>query len=333
MARKTDIEKVNKSLSKKPTVNKNATVKTNKTTEIYKPQKIFKCTCCGYEYKVQNENFSKSRSPLYSSNNGYITVCKSCVRQVYEQLVDVFSGNEEQAVERICQIFDLYLGDEPLAYSLKEVMGKSRIDIYMSKLNLRQVVAKGTTYLDTIKQRHTLSTLDSVNSTVREDQIDVLDEEKEFWGDDYLPSDYKILNNHYKTFASYPEIENDPVKLNLVKELCNIYLQQRKALKSENIDLYDKLVKTYQSTLSNANFKPLDNNKPETTLDPLGCWVRDIERYSPAEFFKKQKLYEDSDGIKSYFERFVYRPLKNLFLHTKEMDSEYSIPDDEVDGG
>lgn len=64
-------------------------------------------------------------------------------------------------------------------------------------------------------------------------------------------------------------------------------------------------------------------------LDPLGMWIGDIERYTPAEFYQDKSLYKDADGIGSYASRFIFRPLKNLLTGSKEIDKEFNLSDGE----
>lgn len=42
----------------------------------------------------------------------------------------------------------------------------------------------------------------------------------------------------------------------LVRELCIIKLQMNLALKDNNVELYTKLMKTYQETMRSANLQP-----------------------------------------------------------------------------
>ena len=53
--------------------------------------------------------------------------------------------------------------------------------------------------------------------------------------------------------------------------------------------------------------------------------IRDIEQYTPAEYFKDKKLFRDADGLGEYFQRFVTRPLRNLMSGEKVMDPEFRV--------
>ena len=115
--------------------------------------KKYVCTWCGSEYTKLNNNFPPSKSPIYTSNDFHITVCKSCVIKYYNRLVDFFSGNEEMAIERVCQIFDWYYSEDAAEMSKKLYNDSSRIMSYVSKMNIRKIQDLGTTYLDTVRGR------------------------------------------------------------------------------------------------------------------------------------------------------------------------------------
>ncbi len=112
----------------------------------------YPCSCCGYKYRRQEGNFNASKSPLYAGNNGYMTLCKKCVSELYEKYLDFYKQDEDLAMERICQVTDMYFDDTAWQASRKNNPGKSRFSIYVSKLNLAQSSA-GRTYSDSIIHR------------------------------------------------------------------------------------------------------------------------------------------------------------------------------------
>lgn len=92
------------------------------------------------------------------------------------------------------------------------------------------------------------------------------------------------------------------------------------------------LAKAYKDFI-NAATTELEERKQKkedsVRLDPLGIWISDIERFTPAEYYKNKSLYKDADGIGSYASRFIFRPLKNLLTGSKERDKEFNLSDKE----
>ena len=320
-------------------INKKTKIDRTVKIEKIKPDeegRTYQCVCCGKDYKRQRNNFAPTKSPLYAGNNGYVPICKSCTDKYYYQLVDFFSGNEEKAIERICGIFDWFYDDDAVAASRRISMDRSRISIYPAKMNLSQSASRGTSYLDYIKLKSSeeidsMERLSEVNQT-REAAL-VSERTVKRWGLGYTPEEYDILNSHYKTLKD--QASDDIVTENLVRELCTIKAQQSRALVNNETDKYIKLTQLYQTTLGSANLKPKSNKESELNAqsDMFGIWTRDIERYTPADFFADKAIYKDYDGLGEYFNRFIVRPFKNLITGSKEMDVEFSIQGDDGDGG
>ena len=88
------------------------------------------------------------------------------------------------------------------------------------------------------------------------------------------------------------------------------------------------LAKTYKEYINAATTELEDRKQKKedsVKLDPLGVWISDIEKYTPAEYYKDKDLYRDADGIGGYASRFIFRPLKNLLTGSKELDKEFNL--------
>lgn len=249
-------------------------------------------------------------------------------------MVDVFSGDEIPALERICAIFDWYFDDVSLAAARKSTTDRSMLNSYLSKLNLIQTLKRGTTYLDYIKQQidHPIETKEDLEE-YRKNDNKVSDRDIKRWGLGFKPDEYAFLKDHYnmlKDLAGPDDIVTD----NLIRDLCVIKVQTNRALADGETDKYAKMTELYQKTLTTANLKPKGSKDTAavTQIEGIDMAIRDIEKYTPAEFFKDKALYKDHDGIGEYFMRFIVRPFKNLFTGSKEMDSEYSVTASQ-DGG
>jgi hypothetical protein len=88
------------------------------------------------------------------------------------------------------------------------------------------------------------------------------------------------------------------------------------------------LASSYMALLSAANLKPSDKRaSKESEQYGLDMIIKDIETYTPAEYFADKKVFADNDGFMNYFLRHIVRPFKNLRSGTREQDPEYSIND------
>ena len=106
---------VKKSLASEMSLNADA--KIGKIEAVSDGREEYICQTCGKSYKRRRGNFSPSKSPIYAGTDGYLNTCKNCVDNLFTQYTEFFGGNEERAIERICQLFDFYFNESALAAS------------------------------------------------------------------------------------------------------------------------------------------------------------------------------------------------------------------------
>ena len=185
-------------------------VKDAKPTEV-EPRVIsdeeYRCTCCGHKYKKQETNFGRSKSPIYKGNNGFVSICKNCVAELYEQYVKFYDGDEDAAAERICQITDMYFDLDIWASSRKiseSRNGKSRnrISTYISRLNLSQVDG-ATTYSDTLVRRWeaNVENAPTVEDVAKNDDIQTPEEVVRRFGVGFDAGDYDSMQYEYQDWV------------------------------------------------------------------------------------------------------------------------------------
>lgn len=288
----------------------------------------FECVCCGKHFKLQKGNFPHTLSPLYAANGGYLPICKKCIDRYYDQLVEFFSGNEEKAIDRVCQIADWYYLDDIWASTRKISADRSRVGAYPSKMVLQHWKDKGTTYLDTVRDRASvvLQSYDDLEEMQEMGDTAITKRQVKQWGLGFEENEYKLLDEHYKSLKDSIDT-NDIVQDTLAKDLCEIKVQQVRARNRGDVDTFQKLTKLYQDTLKSANLK-VKNAELDAANDDQACWgvfIRDVEEHTPADLYKDRSIFRDIDNIQSYFERFVTRPVKNFFGGTREMDHEFQV--------
>lgn len=307
------------------------TVKIPRITPQTPTKSQYQCVCCGKIYKRQKGNFYASKSPLYESNNGYSPYCRNCIDTYYNDLVAFFKGNDIQALRRLCQILDLYYNDNIADIALKSTGNSSYISAYCAKSQLQQNTKKGSTYLDTIVQevaRNTGAGLEELEQDAQEEPVS--EETITRWGDGFAVSEYRALDAHYKTLKQKTD-PDDVVQDSHVIAACIAKILSDRARRTGDLDTWDKLQKSYQSSLKAANLKTMTMSAEQQSENDQtwGQFIKKVEQYTPAEIYQDKKLYADFDGLKSYFQRFVLRPMRNFFGGTRDKDKEFSIP---VDG-
>ena len=97
------------------------------------------------------------------------------------------------------------------------------------------------------------------------------------WGFGFSPEEYSILNDMFDDWKSRVVVDGK-TRETLVRELCIIKLQMNLALKDNSVDLYTKLMKTYQDTMKSANLQPLQEDANDKNGEkPIGVMIKMFE--------------------------------------------------------
>lgn len=310
---------------------------------------VFRCQKCGTSYLKQCGNFSKSQSPLYSGNNGYLTICKTCVDKMYQKYCEDL-GDDDAALRRVALHLDLYW-DPSLAKASKKISAdRSRVSVYVSRSNLR--VYAGKTYDDTLREEagtaiNSMEDLHAHNSELADIANNepalpaITKDDVNHWGYGFKPEEYVWLNAKYDEIRSTSVIDT-MTREELVKDFCIQKLLQNNALRDGNIELYNKLSTTSQKTLDNANLTPKVSDAADKAGEkPMGVMIQMFEKEDPIGETRPE--WRDVDGIIKFITIYFIGHLckmigiKNRYakMYEEEMDKyraevpDYSDQDDE----
>lgn len=321
-------------LQKKTKVNKNSKV----TKIVIDDADVeYRCTCCGKFFPKQMGNFFSSRSPLYIGNNGYLSICKTCIEKYYVQLVEFYSGNEEKAIERCCQIFDWYFSDEVSAMTMGTLStGKTRIGLYPSKMNLTHIKNKGETYLDTVKQKcsgniDSLADIRALEESEREKNANNNDEREEdiyiptkkdffFWGSGYTPEEYYYLNEQYDEWTHRHEAETKAQE-ELFKNICIAQLTIQQVKQNGSSREVGDAMKAFQDLLGSANVKPNQNSSSMVDQNTFGTLIKKWEEEEPIP--EPSEEFKDVDNIKKYIDTFFLGHLAKIMGIENDYSEQY----------
>lgn len=300
------------------------------------PSKDSKCVCCSCGEPLALTKFYKSNSVFYA--DGHLPICKECFSSKFGHFAAEYHSNK-MAMQRMCMTFDIYFNEA--AFDSCDTDDSTVLGNYFRKLNLSQ--HKGKTFEDSIKEGFDLSgdrkpikeTQEVVNvdsddeENENADMIDPADIEK--WGAGLEPTDYTILNSHYRLLSSSNPQCDGNAEIFII-DLCYTKMQQMKAVRESRVDDYKKLTESYIKSFTQAGLKTVkDTNAMEDFT--IGVNAETIEKYTPAEYYKNRSLYKDHDNIGDYIERFLLRPLRNLMRGTKDRDAEFFVKDEEENDG
>lgn len=289
----------------------------------------FECTCCGKGFSVLKNNFQKSNSPLFQSNDGYLPWCKECSDAYFNLLTALYSQNQEHAIEHFCIQADWVYEENPLIAARDFESGhrdRTRISHYAAKKNLN--VGGRKTYIDTLKHNFESKKNEIVQSKedIKNNELSITASAVDRWGVGFTELDYKLMDDHYRMLKR----QNPNCDANqeiFIKSLCSLAMLQTNALRDGDSDKYVKLTEQYSKTFKQAGLRTVEE-KDNSADECLGVTLAAIAQYTPEEYYKNKSIYADFDGIGGYFDRFVKRPLKNLMLGSNDRDTEFCVKED-----
>lgn len=270
-------------------------------------EKKFKCSCCGNIYSKQQGNFMPSNFEMFKGNGGFITTCKKCTDQLFEQLTQFYMGNEEKAIDHICMMYGLYFNESPLSASKKISADRSRLSVYSSKIQIKPWI--GLTYLNTISER-----IEAEKGNIIETLDDVKDSKKaklksvKFFGTGFEDDDYAFLQEQYDDWTTRHECKTKSQE-EVFKRICFKQLEILKATRAgQNTKDLDR---TLQDLLSTGNLQPKQNNMDALAEDrTFGQLIRLWENEKPIP--EPDEEFKDVDGIGRYISVFFLGHLAKM---------------------
>lgn len=312
----------------------------------------YNCVRCGRHFKRQRGNFPKVQSPIYFSNQSYLTVCRHCVHEMYERYLEAL-GDEKAAVRRVCMKFDVYWGENVWKTMARTGVTQSRALAYFTKANLMKF--GGKTFDDTLDeesvvqmeaaQEKVAEELQSIRGDDEEMSQEALKETMDYWGAG-LPSDmYLELEKRRAYWASKWDTENiEPGAEALLRQVCILEVSINHDIAAgKSVEKQSNALNTLMGSL---NLKPIQQKKDamasSLTANPLGTVWKMIEDEEPIP--EAEGEFKDADGIRRYIMIWFFGCLCNMLgisnkysrLYKEEIERlkverpEYEGDDDDV---
>lgn len=256
--------------------------------------------------------FYTATSPFYI--NGRYNICKHCLKEyVYDSNGDINTNK----LKNIFRIYDIPFFEKEWESALYD--DKETIGVYFKNIYLNH---KSQTWLDGDIQENDKTKINTLN--IDDEQLVAR------WGECWSMSELQWLERDYTDWLTHHDCEKLSIQ-KLVQMICIKELEIRNARQSGKAT--DKLEKSLMELMNSSNLTPRTMSAVNETDSSkiYGMWIKDIEQYRPAEYFKDKKLYEDYDGIMDYFNRFVLRPMKNLLTGSRDFDKEFMIENEDDD--
>lgn len=262
-----------------------------------KKETKMKCLKCGSEKMIQRD-FYRSASELHNGSYSRIPICKTCIIEHYNKLLNTYDGNSNSAFRHWCITFDTYY-DETL---------------YLQCIEKDNFIGDYMRLTGSTKDRKDKTSLNNklpdgnVKVVELEDGSKITDEYIDKWGEGYSASQYRKLERKYKIYSEhYPnkrlqeqEILKQLVELDVMKEECRI---------SGDKTGYDKISTQIRKTMEDLNVLPKQSADEEEQLT-LGNIIKMIEYEEPIPMTSPE--FDDINKIEEIMDKYFITPFKRV---------------------
>lgn len=275
--------------------------------------------------------FYESTNPMIDSN-GRMSICRDCCTEIYNTYFSI-NNNVEKSLYLTCEDLDVRFSRDALNQTISHLenalSSNKKVDkvfgVYKSKLSSLSKENEGIT---SFRFRDS-SDYESKGTEVKEVREEIIDNKlKLFWGKKYCIEDLEYLEMELSSWKATHKCDNQ-AELILIKEICIKQLEimrDRDSNKptSSSLDELQKLMKTASVDPAKANVASAGKSQ-----DCWGLHVKDIEMFTPAEWFDQQEKYKDMDGFADYIKKYIYTPIVNFLTGKRDFGTEGSIDEEE----
>jgi len=268
----------------------------------------------------------------FLDKNGYFSVCKDCMGEIYSNFYAV-DHNIERTIYKVCKALNVLYSESAVETTKKILAGKkisedspSAWGVYKGKLPIS--VGAGLSKVDGgLGMMADMLDLTFEYSTpvpkveIPEDIFNDIVDVQAFWGDGFSVEDYRFLDGEYNNFKKTNKADTYP-EIVLLKEVCYKLLSmrnQRMEGKSTAV-----LAKELQELMKNLAISPNQVSAAGAgkQMETFGQWIKEIENNRPADFFRDKSIYADVDNIEKYANEHITRPLKNFITGSRDFGSD-----------
>lgn len=289
---------------------------------VEEKEKLVYCRKC-MENKRSKEFHSAVNLDL--DKNLLMSVCKSCVNEIFENFLIISGNNLNDAIYKTCRMLDvMYLESvvDSLKLHLTKIGEKGNspeiFGLYKSHLGRWVSLNKGVPA--TFNENKNVFVKDENNDQL----IDETEENKEYliqmWGDGFSKNDYSFLENELAEWKG-SHSSNSHGEIVLLKEICYVQLDLRNSRTGTVKDTSSSLKKLIDA-MKAGGFDPAKASQANsgTNKETWGVFLKAIEETTPAEYFKDKNLYKDFDNQDVYFQNYIRRPAINFYSSTHNLE-------------
>lgn len=270
------------------------------------------CKKCGTAYSRAKGYFPTNYGEMYKGG-GSLPYCRDCVDKLFEKYLKE-AASPMDAVRQVCRKLDLYWNQAIFADVEKRNTTRTIMTSYMQKI--AQIKYAGKSYDDTLREENALWVWPNffkyaeqkakseveADSQANEDDVDVPEDVRAFWGPGYNGQMYLDLEQRRKYWMErYPEgTVLEAGEEAILRQICILEIAINKD-RAEGKSV-DKSVTALNALLGSANMKPSQKKDSDTGLEgiPFGVGIAWCEKYRPIP--EPDPEFADVDNVVRYIE-------------------------------
>jgi len=295
---------------------------------------ILYCRKC---QQIKKEADFYSATDILLDKNGFQSVCKSCIQELYEGFYQS-ENSLDRAIYLLCKTLNvIYIQSSVDAVKTyienKTDDNKPINNVFGLYKRMLSPHAKG---IQTDGPENL--TFQEISIPIVENNFSIGTDEKnkeliKFWGDGFQSSDYEFLEDNYtKWVASHKS--DTMAEITLLKEIVYKQLEIQKdrlggRSTAAGVKQLQEIMKTASVDPSKANIAGAGKSQ-----DTFSSFIKTIEENEPASFYEDKELFDDFKDQKDldfYFQKYVLRPLKNFVTQSRDFSVEVDDNNDEDD--
>jgi len=294
----------------------------SKRMELEDKQKYY-CRKC-MDFKTDT-HFYKA-TDFFLDSNQMFSVCKECIEDIYNSFFAV-EKTMERIILRMCKILNVRYEQEAIESTKKHIQTYEErgtelgnvFGIYKSKIGALQSTQIGSRNTDE-DLTYVEPSLEVIQSLPANEIPDIKYYES-IWGKNEKLNlvDYEYLENEFSKWKITTKCDTQP-EIVLVREICQIQNEIRRARIGGGSTI--ALVKQLQVIMKNSNLTPVQQNAVDSNrfTDAFGVWNKDIEEFTPSEWWENQEKFHDMDGIEEDRQD-ILRSLRNYITASRDFNT------------
>lgn len=233
-------------------------------------------------------NFYEATNLLIDTN-GYLSVCRNCVNEIYEHYFSLY-GDMKTAIRCVCRDLDIRFSESALQATQSHIdrlvsrgkKGNKVFGYYKSKLGSTGKLNEGYEALRYIDSDSVENIYECPSAPAEDSKDEIASETIDYWGEGRTPWEYNFLEDEIHKMKTDFECSDYGMEM-IMRDICFMNLEIEKVRMSGRGDV-TKLIEARGKLMNDGNLKPVQSTGADRTEKmSLGMFIKKWEDERPIE--------------------------------------------------